>query len=224
VLDAASLRLRRVVRLRGDFSFDALSPDGRSIYLIEYLSRRDPARYAVRVFDLRAGRLQRAPIVDPREPDERMNGLPITRATSADGRWAYTLYDGAGAHPFVHALDTARGAAACIELDSLAGFEDLYGLRLRVAGDELSVRDGAHAVAVIDRSTLRVAAWRPPSAASDHATLRAAAPHPPSAASERSARWVLPAIALAPLLFALAALARRRSRPGRAGPLRGRST
>ena len=51
------------------------------------------------------------PIVDKSEPDERMAGLPITRQTTADGRWAYTLYDGAGKEPFVHALDTVNGEA-----------------------------------------------------------------------------------------------------------------
>jgi hypothetical protein len=142
VLDAKRLRLRSRLTLRGDFSFDALSPDGRTMYLIEYRSRRDPTRYAVRAYDLRRGQLLRAPIVDPREPDERMRGLPVSRATSSDGRWEYTLYDGAGSHPFVHALDTARGEAACIDLDALAGSRRLYQLRLRSSGRELSVVDG----------------------------------------------------------------------------------
>ena len=45
-----------------------------------------------------------------------MYGTAMSRATSPDGRWAYTLYDGAE-HPFIHALDTERGAAVCIDLD-----------------------------------------------------------------------------------------------------------
>jgi HD domain len=48
VVDAQRLRVRRVIRLDGDFSFDALSPDGATMYLIEYTSPRDPTRYAVR--------------------------------------------------------------------------------------------------------------------------------------------------------------------------------
>ena len=47
-----------------------------------------------------------------------MHGNPMTRATSADGRWAYTLYDGNG-HPFVHALDTAPATARCIDLPAV---------------------------------------------------------------------------------------------------------
>ena len=85
VLDARRLRVRDRFTLRGDFSFDALSPDGRSMFLIQYLSRRDPTRYAVRVFDLRTRRMLPKPIVDASEPDEQMRGYPITRATSADG-------------------------------------------------------------------------------------------------------------------------------------------
>ena len=51
-LDTDRLRIRERVRLDGDFSFDALSPSGRTMYLIEYLSRRDPTQYQVRAYDL----------------------------------------------------------------------------------------------------------------------------------------------------------------------------
>jgi len=201
LLDARRLRVREMLTLRGDFSFDALSPDGRTMYLIEYLSRRDPTRYAVRAFDMRAERLLRAPIVDPREPSERMRGMPITRATSPDGRWEYTLYDGAGAHPFVHALDAARGEAACIDLDALTDLQRLYEFRLDVAGGRLRVLDGAQPLALIDRATFRVAE---PAAA------------PRREAPERPARdaggtpWLVPAIACAGLLAALVTLRRMR--------------
>jgi hypothetical protein len=94
IVDTRRLRIRRVLRLRGDFSFDAISPDGRTLYLIHYPTPSDILRYEVRAYDLRAGRLLPEPIVDPREPGERMSGLPVTRATSPDGRWEYTLYDG----------------------------------------------------------------------------------------------------------------------------------
>ena len=72
-----------------------------------------PRSHALRGARVRLGRsrLLPAPVVDPREPDERMRGMPITRATTADGRWEYTLYDGTGSYPFVHALDTVRAEA-----------------------------------------------------------------------------------------------------------------
>ena len=154
VLDARNLRTQRHVVLDGDFSFDALSPDGSRMFLIHYLSRRDPTRYEVRALDVPSATLLPTPIVDKSEPDERMAGFPITRATTADGRWAYTLYDGAGEDPFVHALDTVDGEAHCIDLATLSGRQDLYDLRLDLGPGEggLSVVDGAEKLTVIDTS------------------------------------------------------------------------
>ena len=135
VLDAPRLRLQRVIGLRGDFSFDALSPDGSTMFLIQYVDPSDPNKYAVRAYDLAAGRLLASPVVDPREHDQGMRGKPLTRTTSADGRWAYTLYDGGGGTPFVHALDTVGRTAHCIDLPELSGRPDLWQLRLtRVPG------------------------------------------------------------------------------------------
>ena len=154
VLNAKNLRVRSHIVLQGDFSFDALSPDGTRLFLIHYLSRRDPTRYEVRALDVPSGKLLPTPIVDKSEPDERMAGLPITRQTTADGRWSYTLYDGAGKEPFVHALDTVNGEAHCIDLELLAGRQDLYDLRLGLGpGDSgLAVLDGAEKLTVIDTS------------------------------------------------------------------------
>jgi hypothetical protein len=152
VLNAKNLRVQSHIVLQGDFSFDALSPDGTRLFLIHYLSRRDPTRYEVRALDVPSGTLLPTPIVDKSEPDERMAGLPITRQTTADGRWAYTLYDGAGQQPFVHALDTVDGQAHCIDLELLAGRQDLYDLRLGLGPGEaaLAVLDGAEKLTVID--------------------------------------------------------------------------
>jgi hypothetical protein len=154
ILNAKSLRSQRRTTLRGDFSFDAISPDGGLLYLVQYLSRRDPTSYAVRAYDVNAGRLLRAPIVDPREPDEQMGGFPITRSYSPDRRWAYTLYDGRQ-HPFIHALDTVGRTAACIDLDPLTGRRDLMDLRLRL-GETLDVVDRSGPVASVDTRTFRV--------------------------------------------------------------------
>jgi hypothetical protein len=88
-----------------------------------------------------------------------MNGHPLTRATSPDGRWAYTLYEGA-AHPFIHALDTSGRSARCIDLDWLHGRKDLWRLRfaLKRDGRQLSVRSGARSVAVVDTRSFRASA------------------------------------------------------------------
>lgn len=135
VLDAERLRQLKTVTLRGDFTFDAISPDGRTMYLIEYLSPRDPTSYRVRSYDLRRERLDPNPIVDPEETNDEMAGLPMTRVMSPDGRWAYTLYDGSKGEPFIHALDTERGTAACIDLPQLGG-EPVHRVDLNVAPED----------------------------------------------------------------------------------------
>ena len=158
VLGSDSLKTRRVVRLQGDFSFDAVSPDGWWLYLIHYVSPSDPTRYLVQAYDVRRGRLLAKPIVDPNAPREKMRGNPLSRTMSADGRWAYTLYDGAGGTPFVHALDTVARSAHCVDLDEIVPGTDLSQLRLGIdrAGKHLVVRRSATPVLLIDLRTLRV--------------------------------------------------------------------
>jgi hypothetical protein len=158
VLDSDGLRPRRLVTLPGDFSFDAISPSGSWLYFIHYVSPTDPTRYLVQAFDVQRGRLVAKPIIDPKEPGEKMRGNPLSRTMSADGRWAYTLYDGAGATPFVHALDTVARSAHCIDLDGIAAGTDLWRLRLGIDPDRthLVVRDSSRAKLLIDLRTLRV--------------------------------------------------------------------
>lgn len=173
VLDARHLRVVKVLRLKGDFSFDAISPSGKRIYLIQYLSANDPTKYAVRAFDVGAGRLLPEPVVDPHEPDEQMRGQPLSRAMSPDGRWAYTLYDGNGKTPFVHALDTSRATARCIDLDALGGAENLWRLRLSIrgGGKQLAVRDGSQTELVVSTRTFAVSSPSAPVAASQESSL-----------------------------------------------------
>ena len=45
-----------------------------------------------------------------------MTGMPMARAWSRDGGSAYTLYNGLESHAFVHALDTTKRSARCIDL------------------------------------------------------------------------------------------------------------
>ena len=192
VLDAHSLRVRREISLTGDFSFDAISPDGRLMYLVEY-DPRNFAEYDVRAYDLRARRLFSKPVVDPREPDEEMYGVPVTRATSADGRWAYTLYN-SPEHPFVHALDTSGRTAACIDLDDV---RQAWGATLALRGPRLDVVGRAGAVlASIDTRTNRV--------------VESAARAADEASSEDAGTsWLPLAAPLAALLLLAAAIGRR---------------
>jgi hypothetical protein len=138
VLHARTLGLERRIDLRGDFSYDAISTDGSRMYLIQYTSKIDPTRYLVRSFDVRRGRLDAKPVVDPRDTTEKMRGNPMSRVTSADGRFAYTLYDGDGLHPFIHALDTRDATARCIDFD-VPGGTNLWAARLRLDGSKVVV-------------------------------------------------------------------------------------
>ena len=207
IVDAKRLRVTRHVRFAGDFSFDAISPDGRLVYLIQYVAPRDPTRYAVRAYDTGGGRLIPGPIVDPHEPGEAMRGFPLTRTTSADGRWAYTLYDGAGKRPFIHALDTSGRTARCIDLDSLT-VRQLGTPRLRLdrGGARLVLGDGTAALATVDTRTFAVAEAAPRPAAGDGRT--------PSS-HDGLANALLGAAGIAVLLAAgaLALAVRRRRRP-----------
>ncbi|HEX8087126.1 MAG TPA: hypothetical protein VF529_22800 [Solirubrobacteraceae bacterium] len=153
VLDAERLNVGRRITLKGDFSYDAISPDGRRLFLVQYVDPDDPRAYVVRTYDLARGKLERGAIVDAREPDEDMRGYPVTRVTTDDGRWAYTLYDGGG-EPFVHALDTVERRAFCIDLPTLAGVEDPYTLRLALSGRQLAVEDRGRDAAFIDTTTM----------------------------------------------------------------------
>ena len=156
VLGARGLSTRATIRLHGDFSFDAVSPQGRLGYLIQYTNPRDPTRYLVRGYDLVHRRLLRAAVVDPHERGEKMRGNPLSRAVSPDGRWAYTLYDGAGGTPFIHALDTSALTARCIDLDELArDGRYLWRLRLGISrdGHTLTIRDGKERELLVDTRT-----------------------------------------------------------------------
>jgi hypothetical protein len=157
LLDGSHLRVKENVLLKGDFSFDAISPDGSTMYLVQYLSPRDPTAYRVRAYDVEAGRLRPAPIVDPTDPDE-MGGVPFARAASRDGRWAYTLYGRPKGHPFVHALDTVAGTARCIDLDFISANIGVSALRLNEAGDAATVMSGMEPVAEVDLVTFKAEA------------------------------------------------------------------
>ena len=159
VFDAGVLRQGATeIRLQGDFSFDALSPDGETMYLVEYTNPRDPEDYQVRSFDIASGKLDPDPILDSEEAPGEMRGLPQTRATSPDGRWEYTLYDGGGEHPFIHALDVVEGATVCIDLPMIHS-KQTHGASLEMSQDrasiELTGRDGELG-AIVDTETFEV--------------------------------------------------------------------
>jgi hypothetical protein len=188
VYDTRTLRMKQAITLPGAFSFDALSPDASRMYLIQYTLAGDYAHYVVRAYDLRTNRLLPGRIADHAQKSWVMNGFPMSRTTSADGRWVYTLYqNGGNGYPFIHALDTVRGVAHCIGLPMTNG---LWNVALALHGGTLA----AH--------------WRSgrPWLNIDTATWRV------SPASSGGFPWWLLGLGAVPLAAAGVALLRRRRR------------
>jgi hypothetical protein len=132
LVNTKSLKVWRRIALRGDFAFDALSPGGGILYLIEHVSSADATRYRVRAYDIASERLLPQVIADRSQADWVMSGYPVTRATSADSRWVYTLYQQPGGYPFVHALDAANRAAVCIGIPWKGNQDILPSVKLRL--------------------------------------------------------------------------------------------
>jgi hypothetical protein len=157
VLDTKSLKLRRLIRLDGSWSFDAVAPDGSTLYLTQHVRAGANPVYRVRPFDVRTG-LLRGPIVDRLEGTGDMGGEPITRAASSDGRWAYTLYARRKHEPFIHALDTLKREAYCIDTPLELGYGKQWQLRLKLRERSglLSVRQGQHTLATVETGSWKV--------------------------------------------------------------------
>jgi hypothetical protein len=157
VLDPQLRAEPRMLTFRGDYAFDAISPRGRLLYLIQHVSRTDLWAYQVRVYDLQAGRLRPQPIVDRVEHEWRMSGTPLQRLTTADGVHVYTLYLTSKGTVFVHALNAAQASARCIDLP----WKDTSGtwawrLRLQLGESGLEMYDAGRVVASIDTRANRV--------------------------------------------------------------------
>ena len=158
VVETSRFRVLQTVRLAGSFSFDALSPDARKLYVIEHLySGEDPTHYRVRAYDLAKRRLLARVISDKTSWDTDMQGMPISRL--ARGGWAYTLYGGPGAaRAFIHALDTRHTTAVCIFMPWKFQPDNIFQFRLRRDGDGHLVVRGprGRVLAVVDAQEKRV--------------------------------------------------------------------
>lgn len=219
VLDTRRMRIERRIVLAGWSTVDAISPDGRWIYLIHY-SASDFTRYEVQAYDLRRGRLLLKPIVDPEDRGEAMTGYPLQRVMGPGGRWAYTLYSRPDGVPFVHALDTAGLRAVCVDLPSLRNL-DFGQVRvvLTSGGQTLQLRIRRAIAATISTRTFAVSTADNPWGT----TLSAPAgtPEPPSArpaggggggGGGGSVPWEIVFVPIA-AAAALVAAVRRRAKP-----------
>ncbi len=190
VLDARTLRTRQNITLRGMNTVDAISPDGRWLYLVDYKNGAATS-YDVRAYDLERHRLLAKTIVDPREPAEKLQGIPLTRVSSEDGRWAYTLYT--GEEPFIHALDTEGRTAVCIDLPQSVA-TDPAGVHMTLAGDQLTLT-GSRPLAHVDLKSYKVSE----AAAATPAPPKATATPKPAAPADSGPSivlWLLPLVAL----------------------------
>jgi hypothetical protein len=195
VINTQNFRVREKFSLDGRFAYDAMSPDGRMLYLTQYLDADNTSRYVVRAYDLQQQQLLPGRVADKTQRGWVMEGFAVTRATSADGRWVYTLFMRPGGYPFVHALDTVKGAAHCIGLPWRAGRQDaLLNMHMTLAKGE-------------DALALR---WKSgkPWLSVDTATWRITHPAP---SSSFTWRWVvISALGLLGLLVAAGTIGRRR--------------
>jgi DNA-binding beta-propeller fold protein YncE len=141
-----------VVKLGGHkWQFDALNGD--RLFLIHYLRKG----YEIRVLHLRSGLLD-APLKDP-NASSTIWGSPWSRASSPDGRYLYTLYIGSNGGSMVHALDTRRGTARCIDLPGTGSWDaaSTYAMVVDRDGRHLwAISPGYGRIAQIDIRTHRV--------------------------------------------------------------------
>jgi hypothetical protein len=158
IVNATDLAVRDTISLKGTFAFDALSPDSSKLYLIQHSSADDIQHYVVRAYDLSEHALVPGKIADKTQKGWVMQGFPAARATTADGRWVYTLYWNPSGFPFVHALDAVRGVAHCVGFASPSGNNStVLEYTLAVKGGKLIVRTrGGVLYCVIDRTTWKV--------------------------------------------------------------------
>lgn len=120
VIDTAFAQPPKYVDLNGDFSFDALSNDGASLYLIETLPPTGTATpglgYKVRLYDVRTATLQPGVVVDKTAIAQTMSGTRQSTVVSPDGQWVYSLYLNQAKGPFIHMLNLNGRFSVCIFL------------------------------------------------------------------------------------------------------------
>jgi len=105
LVDTQARRQVKTIQLDGSFDLDAISSKGGMLYLLQDL-KDVSGHYYVRAYNIRASQLLSVIIADKSElNDPRMVGTALTRQTSANGSFAYTLYiDTAHNRAFVHIL------------------------------------------------------------------------------------------------------------------------
>jgi hypothetical protein len=129
------------VGVDSNFSFDAISNDGRRLYLIQTLGG---GSYHVRLVNVFANTLQIDPVLVKSPETEAMNGYKLTAVADPEGRMLYSLYGrNDGRPPFVHALNLENSVAFCIDLPAIAMTNNYY-LDAQASGWALSLDANHH--------------------------------------------------------------------------------
>ena len=181
VIDTKLLKVAALVQVPGSFSYDAISDDGTSLYLIEQINQQaarnlglnTPYGYRVRVYDLPTAKLSETLVVDVKlasqtlannaetRVDGFMTGIYQSSVPSRDGLWNFSFYYNPNRGPFIHVLHLNSRSAFCIlDLpDPPNGYDKRLGWSLALApsGKTLYAVNGALGlVSSIDATTLTV--------------------------------------------------------------------
>jgi hypothetical protein len=184
VIDTRKMRVVAEHTLSGQFGLDAITRDGKTLYLIQSLPKVGFGVYQVRSFDVVRGALDRQVIVERGEKPGSMSGEAWTRVWSPDGSWLYTLYIEDSGHAFVHALNLQARKTLCLDFPPISkdvGLMSHFTLSVAPDGRTLyavnPVLGSVVALQNLPEGTPRLA----------HLTLRAGAPTRTQAAAAISA-------------------------------------
>jgi DNA-binding beta-propeller fold protein YncE len=117
IIDTTGAAQPKRVELAGRFSFDAISDDGNSLFVVE---RLEGTKYRVRVADVATGLLVSGAVVDVKQAattaDENgvMSGSYTTATAGPSGEWYFSVYQHPTKGPYIHALNTQHRYAECI--------------------------------------------------------------------------------------------------------------
>jgi hypothetical protein len=145
LIDTSYAKAPQQIDLQGFFNFDAVSNDGRRIFVIQYVTNTE---YFVRRYDVGAGQLYENVIFDKADGSTAMGGLRLGGVPSRDGQWLYSAYVRQDKSSFIHALALDdSGIAYCVDLPGNGYSADVnefhWSLALNTEGSRLYAANGA---------------------------------------------------------------------------------
>jgi hypothetical protein len=116
IIDTTGAVQPKRIEIPGRYSFDAVSDNGESLYLVE---RLQGTQYRVRVADVPSGSLVPGSIIDVKQVTTAdangvMNGSYTTATAGPSGEWYFSVYQHPTKGPYIHALNTSARIAECI--------------------------------------------------------------------------------------------------------------